>query len=67
MSYVSDPIEGVMAEGYTSVGKTDKKNMKKMWRASGSKLSLKKWADQQQVGEIAHVWLNFKRRPNSLV
>jgi hypothetical protein len=56
-----------MVEGYAPVGKSDRRYMKRLWRESGTNLSLKQWAKQQPVGEIAHVWINTKRRPRSSV
>ncbi|MFA5054197.1 MAG: hypothetical protein WC565_09070 [Parcubacteria group bacterium] len=56
-----------MAEGYKPIGKSGRNFMKKLWRESGTKLSLKQWAAQQPIGEIAHVWINFKRRPRASV
>lgn len=52
-------------EGYSGIGRADRRRMVRLWRASGSGLSLKEWAAQQGVGDIADVWIKSKRSNHS--
>lgn len=52
-------------EGYRGVGRADRRRMVRMWRASGTDLSLKEWAAQQGVGDIADVWIKSKSKRRS--
>lgn len=49
------------AEGYNGVGRKNRRTMIRLWKESGSKLSLKAWAKTASVGDIGFVWLNTKR------
>lgn len=50
-------------EGYKGIGKTCRRAMIKRWKASGTSLSLKQWAAQQdKVGDAAQAWLITKRQ-----
>jgi len=50
-------------EGYNGLGRARRRAMVKRWKASGTELSLKAWAVQQdKVGDGAQVWLMSKRQ-----
>lgn len=50
------------AEGFSGIGRAERRRMVKRWRESGSGLSLKEWAKQNaQVGDAAQAWLESKR------
>lgn len=54
-----------MSEEYCGVGRKSRRLMVKLWKESGTSLSLKKWAEQTGPGHVAHVWVNAKRGKSS--
>jgi hypothetical protein len=53
----------MQSEGYNGLGRTQRRAMIKRWKDSGTELSLKAWAAQQdKVGDGAQVWLMTKRQ-----
>ena len=50
-----------MLEGFNGVGRKDRRYMIRLWKESGTPMSLKVWARQALIGDIAHVWFNSKK------
>ncbi len=48
-------------EGYKGIGRKRRRLMVRLWKESGSPLSLKAWAQAAYVGDLGHVWINAKR------
>lgn len=48
-------------EGYKGLGRKQRRIMVRLWKESGTTLSLKAWAKAALVGDIGHVWINAKR------
>ena len=49
-------------EAFHGVGKKMRRIMIKLWKESGSEKSLKAWAADSQVGDVATVWITSKRK-----
>lgn len=48
-------------ETYKGIGRKQRRLMVRLWKESGTKLSLKAWARTTQLGEVGFVWLQTKR------
>lgn len=48
-------------EGYTGLGRQRRRVMIKLWKESGTTLSLRAWAKAALLGDMGHVWINAKR------
>lgn len=48
-------------ETYKGVGRQRRRLMVRLWKESGTTLSLKEWAKAAPLGEVGHVWINAKR------
>lgn len=48
-------------ETYQGLGRQRRRTMVRLWKESGTTLSLKAWAKAALVGEFGHVWINAKR------
>lgn len=55
-----------MNEEYRGVGRKDRRLMIKLWKESGTDLSLKKWAERTGAGHVANAWINAKRGSNGI-
>lgn len=49
-------------ESFHGVGKKMRRVMVKLWKESGTNKTLKAWAAESQVGDIASVWIAAKRK-----
>jgi len=49
-------------ESFHGVGKKMRRVMVKLWKESGTDKTLKAWAAESQVGDIASVWIAAKRK-----
>lgn len=48
-------------EKYKGIGRRGRRLLVKLWKGSGTSLSLRQWAAQSEVGDLAQVWLQAKR------
>jgi len=48
-------------ETYQGIGRKRRRLMVRLWKESGTTLSLKAWAKMAEIGEVGHVWINAKR------
>lgn len=50
-------------EGFKGLGRAKRREMIRRWKAEGKPqgLSLKQWAQQSLVGDMARAWLHVKR------
>jgi hypothetical protein len=48
-------------ETYQGIGRKRRRILVKLWKLSGTSLSLKAWANAALIGDLGHVWINAKR------
>ena len=49
-------------EGFRGIGRKERRRLVKRWRQEGAGLSLKQWAQQNNlVGDAAQAWIESKR------
>lgn len=56
-------LQGLPPETVASgVGRKNRRLMVKLWKESGTTLSLKEWARQAQAGDVAQAWYEGKKK-----
>lgn len=49
-------------EGYKGVGRKNRRLMIRLWKESGTHLSLQAWARTQEIGHVARAWIEHKKQ-----
>jgi hypothetical protein len=48
-------------EGYVGLGRRKRRIMRKIWKATAPRTSLKMWARTAETFDLAHVWIRTKQ------